>query len=177
MEEWRDIPGYEGVFQVSTHGRVKSLERRVKNRYSFWTVPEKIIKHQLNYKGYPVVSFGNGKKKKTFSVHRLVATAFVINESGLTQVNHIDADKQNNYFENLEWCSTRENCTHRHFNKKVTSKYVGVSLTNSGKWNAKIYLVDKRVSLGNFETEEEARDAYQSALSEHGIQNKYAWQR
>lgn len=178
-EEWRDIPGYEGSYQVSTHGRVKSLERRVKNRYSFWTVPEKIIKHQLNHKGYPIVSFRNKPNKKTLSIHRLVAIEFVDNPQKLPEVNHKDTNKENNNSTNLEWCTTRENSSHRHFHKNVTSRFTGVSKLSSGKWNAKAYLDKKRKHLGNFDTEEEARNAYIKALSDHGINNRYteSWQK
>ncbi len=179
MEEWRDIPGYEGRFQISNQGRVKSLERKVRNRSGFWTVPEKIIKYQVNSKGYQVVSLGNSPNKKTFKVHRLVAAQFVKNPLNLDQINHLDANKENNFSTNLEWCSTRENCSHRHFNNILTSRFTGVSMTNSGKWNAKAYLNKKRVHLGNFDTQEEARDAYIKALANQGITNKYidSWQR
>ena len=97
MEEWRAVPGYEGLYMVSNIGNVKSL---IKN---------KIIKYFINKKGYRLVSLSKNGIIKKFSVHRLVAQAFIPNPDNLPQVNHKDEDKTNNNVDNLEWCDAKYN--------------------------------------------------------------------
>lgn len=97
-EEWLDVEGYEGLYQVSNLGRVKSLR----------DVSERILK-QTGNTGYRMVVFCVRGIRKTFKVHRLVAKAFVDNPNGYPCVNHIDEDKDNNRSENLEWCTTAQN--------------------------------------------------------------------
>jgi len=110
-EVWKDIKGYEGRYQVSNIGRVKSLERTatVKNG-SKRTVRERILKLPQNNKGYLLVSLCNSSGKiKRFLVHRLVCEAFHENPNNKPCVNHIDEDKTNNEVSNLEWCTYKEN--------------------------------------------------------------------
>lgn len=98
MEEWKAVEGYEGLYEVSTEGRVKSLNWR-------GTGEEKCIFLKRHNRGYLQVELAGGNKKKTFLVHRLVAKAFVENPNGFHLVNHKDEDKTNNRAENLEWCN------------------------------------------------------------------------
>ena len=92
-EQWKSITGYEGLYEVSSLGRVKSLKY------------DKILKPGKVGNGYlAVVLFRNGKGK-TLKVHRLVATAFIPNPLGLPEINHKDENKTNNAKSNLEWCS------------------------------------------------------------------------
>jgi len=110
-EIWKDIKGYEGLYQVSNMGRVKSLERTVirKNGRKF-TVRERILKPFPNHKGYLQVSLCDSRgKEKTVKVHRLVCEAFYKNPENKPCVNHIDEDKTNNAASNLEWCTYKEN--------------------------------------------------------------------
>jgi hypothetical protein len=111
-EIWKDIEGYEGKYQVSNLGRVKSLQRKVWNRYTWHDLPERILKPKKGY-CYAVVTLcnGNGKTKNHY-VHRLVAYAFLYNVK--EQVNHIDGNKLNNHLDNLEWVSQSENMKHAH---------------------------------------------------------------
>ena len=102
-EVWRDIQGYEGKYQVSSLGRVKSLKDNNGN------YREKIMKFGKNIYGYLLVNLHKNGKMKTFSVHRLVATAFLENPNNLPQVNHKDEDKTNNVVGNLEWCTQKYN--------------------------------------------------------------------
>lgn len=165
---------FEGRYQVSDHGSVRSMPIISKNSHGEYLTKSKTLRNQLSHKGYPVVTLGRGNDKKTKSVHRLVASSFVSNPRRLPEVNHIDGNKQNNHYSNLEWCTTRENCTHRHFDKPVTSRFPGVSQLPSGKWNAKIMIDGVRVHLGNFDSEQVASEAYRTALKNNAIRNKYA---
>lgn len=111
-EIWKDIEGFEGLYQISNLGRVKSLT--YSNQYTTLK-KEKIIKQQVNHKGYKCVSIGY-KPRKTITIHRLVAKAFICNPNNFSQVNHKDGNKQNNSLENLEWCDNDFNMNHAKIN-------------------------------------------------------------
>lgn len=106
MEEiWKDIPGYEGLYQVSSKGNVRSLNWRncgfVRNLY--------LKKHN---RGYRHVELAKDGTRKAFTVHRLVAMTFIPNPNNYQTINHIDEDKTNNTVENLEWCTPSQNMRH-----------------------------------------------------------------
>lgn len=105
-EEWRDVVGYEGYYQVSNLGRVKSLERIDSNNHP---LKERILKFGFSGKKYKYVILNKNGKSKTKTVHRLVAIAFLDNPDNKTQVNHLDEDKYNNNANNLEWVTPKEN--------------------------------------------------------------------
>lgn len=107
MENWQDIPNYEGIYQISDFGRVKSLGND-KSRKT------KILKTYIDKTGYEAVTLRNKGTKKNFMIHRLVALAFVpnYNEFKYNSVNHIDEDKLNNKASNLEWCTNEYNATY-----------------------------------------------------------------
>lgn len=113
IEEWRDIKGYEGLYQISNLGRVKSLNRVVicSNGTSH-KIKEKILKNGYMTSGYLFVVLRKDDKSKNHSIHRLVAKAFIPNPKNCTDVNHIDGNKQNNCLYNLEWCTRSENLKH-----------------------------------------------------------------
>lgn len=109
MEEiWKDIKGYEELYQVSNLGRVKSLSRFAYNHFT----KERIMTPIITKKGYLQIRIRANCKAKGFKIHRLVAEAFIPNPNGLPQVNHIDGNKQNNCVDNLEWCTCKENMQH-----------------------------------------------------------------
>lgn len=110
--EWRAIKGYEGLYEVSNTGLVKSLEKRVDSGkcHRRWRV--QILSHGTDSKGYLRVSLSKNGVTKTHKIHRLVAQAFIPNPDNLPQVNHIDGNKTNNRVDNLEWCSQSENMRH-----------------------------------------------------------------
>ena len=114
-EEWRDIKGFERKYMVSNTGKVKSLNYRR-------TGKEKIMKLQKDRYGYLQVQLSKDGKVKGCLVHRLVATAFLENPDGYTEVNHKDEDKENNKAENLEYCSSSYNINHGTRNKRVAEK-------------------------------------------------------
>jgi hypothetical protein len=108
-EIWRDIPGYEGYYQVSNFGRVKSLSRKVYNRGGFHISKEKILKQQLRKDRYFNVHLLKEGIVKIFFVHRLVALAFLPNPNQLPDINHKDENPSNNCVDNLEWCTEKYN--------------------------------------------------------------------
>lgn len=114
IEIWKDLKGYENIYQVSNLGRVKSLSRYVYNGKGYYLKKEKICCQRQNKKGYlmvDLVKHGNNISRP-FLVHRLVAIAFIENIHSKPQINHIDGNKQNNNVENLEWCDNSQNQKH-----------------------------------------------------------------
>lgn len=107
-EIWRNIEGFPG-YQVSSLGRVKSMERKEKCRNVYRTRKEKILKPEKNKKGYLRVVLCNDGKMKHMSVHRLVCNAFLDNPLNLPQINHINEIKEDNRVENLEYCDAKYN--------------------------------------------------------------------
>jgi len=173
MEEeiWKDIPDYEGHYQCSSVGRIKSLERRVFNSDGKFlrTANERILRPS-NYNGYRLVVLYNGKLKKTIQVHQIVAICFLshIPNKHVMVIDHIDGDRNNNKLSNLRIVTNRENSTtcFRSLSSKFTSSFVGVSWAkNASKWTAKIQIGSKYAYLGLFNTEQDASNAYQLALS------------
>ena len=114
-EIWKDVKDYEGLYQVSNLGRVKSLNYRR-------TGKEGIMKPQKDRCGYLQIKLCKYGKDKQCRINRLVAQAFLENPEGYTDVNHIDENKQNNCVENLEWCSRSYNNTYNGRAKKVGKK-------------------------------------------------------
>lgn len=113
QEAWKDIEGYEGLYQVSNLGRVKSLDHIIKTkRNKDMLIKGKIKTITIGKDGYCVVNLQHKDSKKLFKVHRLVAQAFIPNPHNKTEVNHIDTNKTNNMVDNLEWVTSEENIQH-----------------------------------------------------------------
>ena len=107
-EHWKDIRGFDGRYQVSDKGRVKSLERVTQLNGRVRTEPEKIMAYTLR-SGYPTLILRKDGKKYSRQIHRLVADAFLPNQGNLPVVNHKDSDRTNNAVDNLEWCTQKHN--------------------------------------------------------------------
>lgn len=112
-EYWKDIKGYEGLYQISNYGNVKSFYRNI------------ILSPKTDKDGYKEVSLTKDHKKKTFKVHRLVAVAFLENPDNLPQVNHKDECKDNNTVDNLEWCT------------EIYNRHYGTGLMRMGRTHRK----------------------------------------
>lgn len=117
-EIWKDIQGYEGLYQVSNFGKVKSLNRTIIT-YNGITrnMSEKILKPRL-HNGYYNVSLQKNNQTKYCTIHQLVANAFIPNPNNLSQVNHKDENKTNNHVDNLEWCTARYNINYGTHNER-----------------------------------------------------------
>lgn len=108
-EEWRDVVGYEGLYQVSNLGRVKGVARKVNRNGHMVSVPERFLTQNDNTNGYLRVRLSNGNHVKQAFVHRLVAEAFVDNPKGYKFIDHLDSDRHNNKPDNLVWCTQSDN--------------------------------------------------------------------
>lgn len=110
MEEiWKDIEGFEDLYQVSNMGRVRSLTRNKKGKNGVpCPIQGRIMKQHICF-GYYYITLSKNGKYKGFRVHRLVANAFIPNPDNLPQVNHKDENKANNCVDNLEWCDSKYN--------------------------------------------------------------------
>lgn len=158
-ELWLPVQGYEGMYEVSSLGRVKSLKRN----------KAIILRLSPDGRGYYIcVLFKNGFRKTT-TVHRLVAIAFLNKGIGKSElvIDHINGDKFDNAVDNLRLVTSRDNVTicYRKDAGILTSKYAGVHLhTIGGKWLSHIVFNGKQRHLGLFSVEEDAAVAYQEAL-------------
>lgn len=121
MEIWKDIEGYEGLYQVSNLGRIKS----------FKTSKPKIMKNQSDNRGYLQIGLIKDKKRKNFKIHRLVAEAFIENEFKKPQINHINEDKTDNRAINLEWVNQSENINYGSCQIRRRLKIIGKKKKNS----------------------------------------------
>lgn len=113
MEIWKPINKYEGIYEVSNLGRIRSLDRIInKANNKRQTIKGSIKKQTLNNKGYLKVTLWNNNKSETKEVQRIVAESFINNPKNKKQVNHINGIKTDNNVNNLEWCTPRENQIH-----------------------------------------------------------------
>ena len=117
-EIWKDIKGYESMYQVSSFGNVRSLTRKSSNGI----YKGRMLKPAIIGRGYLKVLLSKNNKQKMKMVHRLVAETFLPNPSGKKFVNHIDGDKTNNNVSNLEWCTAKENTHHANINGLTNHK-------------------------------------------------------
>ena len=173
-ETWKDLQGYEGVYQVSCYGRIKSLPRT--KRGGSFVHPAKIIKLYLGKapkNNYYIVVLHKDGVESTKRVCRLVATAFIDNPLNLPQVNHIDENTHNDTVWNLEWCTAKYNCNYGEHPKKI-SKAAKKRARNGecfgGKQYIKVIPILQYDLDGNFirefESVTEAREKYSSRVQD-----------
>lgn len=179
MEEvWKDVIGYEGLYEVSNMGRVRSVDRYVnsgglgdKDRLSL--KKGKILNCSPTKRGYTRVSLSRESKTNQVMIHRIVALAFLEPIEGKNNVNHINGIKEDNRDCNLEFVNQRENVLHAKIytmNKKCP--FVSY-LKKFNRYESSIIINGKTKKLGRFKTEEEAFNSYVKALNENGLENKY----
>lgn len=146
-EIWKDIPNYEGHYQASNFGNVRSI----KNGY------QRILKQGIGKNKYPLVVIHLNGNRKTITVHKIIAITFLNHKpcGYKLVVDHIDNDKLNNKVENLQIITNRENTSKNRIGG--SSKYIGVNWNNNNKkWNSRIYINNKSINLGYFDNELDA---------------------
>ena len=166
-EVWLPVKSYEGVYEVSNLGRVRSLDRMCKHSKGDLTIKGRIKKTPLSSRGYVQVGLCLDGVCKTRQVHQLMAVAFLGHKicGHKIVVDHIDNNRLNNNLDNLQLTTARNNTSKDVTGK--TSKYTGVSLHKpSNKWEARIQIKGKNKYLGLFSCELKAAAAYQKALKE-----------
>ena len=168
LEIWKDIPNYEGLYQVSNFGNVKSLDRKVyANNGRIYNIKGIYLKLYKNNKGYYSVCLSENNVKKNIDVHQLVAMAFLNHKPcGFDLViDHKNDNKLDNRVENLQIVTQRYNSHKKQ--GKYSSKYKGVHYAHDrNKWRACIQINGKLIHLGSFECELKASLVYQNKLKE-----------
>lgn len=128
-EIWKPVVGYEGTYEVSNLGRVKSCERTIITKDgSKMNFQDKIIKHSINRRGYEIICLSKKGVKKSVIVHRIVGKAFIENPYNKEQINHKNGVKTDNRVENLEWVTNQENMSHAYKNRIRDNDLLGKSL-------------------------------------------------
>ena len=145
QEIWKDIGDYKGLYQVSSHGRIKRLQRQTRNKQGNYILKTKILKTGISKDGYCIIGLYKNGKQKIYRVHRLAAKAFIPNPYNYPMINHKDENKRNNHIDNLEWCDAKYNANYGTRNKKIALKNKGhkvtentrekISKANKGRFN------------------------------------------
>lgn len=156
IEEWRPIEGYEGLYEISSYGKVRSLDR-YDSRNHFRN--GRILKLSYNTVGYLSVGLHSNGKAKTYMVHRMVAEAFIPNPDNLPEVNHRNEDKSNNSVENLEWCDHKYNSNYGTRNDRIRDTSI-----KNGYWSG-------------LSEEEYRKKYYQEHKNEHTEWNREYYQK
>ncbi|ADH03403.1 HNH endonuclease [Bacillus phage W.Ph.] len=152
MEEWKPVVGYEGLYEVSNQGNVRSLPRIVeKSNGVKTTVKGKVMTKRLNDRGYHEIKLSVGGKGAYKKLHRIVAMAFIPNPENKEEVNHKDTDKLNNTVDNLEWNTHEENIRHAFANNLIDRK--GEKGSNSKLTDDDVREIRKRKANGEHITE------------------------
>jgi len=148
-------------YEISSFGRVRSLDRidgaghRIKGR---------LMKQGNTGDGYKIVDLCKDCKVYSHRINRMVAEAFVLNEGNLPEVGHKDANRTNNHYLNLEWCTTRVNSLHRLLDNGTPFDHLGTHVQTNGTYQARIQIDGKRKYLGTHATREKAHEIYMAAF-------------
>ena len=184
-EEIRPIIGYEGLYSVTSFGRVWSHKRKIEWNNTYRFVGERFLKPIKTRCGYLQVNLYKDFNKKGYLINRLAAKHYIINPQNLPEVNHRDGVKTNNYvgtaaknYEdgNLEWCTNQGNRNHAVSNNlifKKNSKYYGVSLNMNqkvkNKYKVRVKINKKPIYVGSYRTEIEAAREYNKYILDHAL--------
>lgn len=176
-EEWKEVEETNGLYLISSLGRLKRKRRYIERKSKGYFCQEKLIAVCDNGNGYKQFMVQVNQKRKVFYVHRLVAKYFIPNPKKLPEVNHKDLDRSNNKKSNLEWVTRLENIDHYiNSDKKSNGKsgYFGVKRADSKseKWQARITVNKKEIYLGVFDTKEEAVEARNNYIISNNLNRK-----
>lgn len=158
------ISGYNGLYSITSYGRIWSHIRFKGNRWC----GNLFLKLKTDKCGYLNITLHKDNKQKSFKIHRLVAEYFILNPLDLPEVNHKDTNKYNCREDNLEWCTHEENINHAIINKlyyhRQNSAFHGIYFETKGKtekkWRAQVYFNGKKNHIGRYLTEFEAAKGY-----------------
>lgn len=167
FENWLPIPEYEDLYEIDTYGNIKSL------------ITNKILKPQLDRKGYFRIGLTKNKKQKFYLIHRLVALTFLPNPNDYKIINHKDGNPKNNYVENLEWCTYSYNIQHAYntgLKKGISAEHKGINNPKSklNEEDVKYILKDKENKINI----KESYNQYQNKITFKGFENiwyGYTW--
>jgi hypothetical protein len=153
-EIWKDIINFEGLYQISNYGNVKSLSRQMWNGKKYWLSKERILKYDITKKGYLIIQLRKNDKRKHFLIHRLVAIHFIENPNNYLIVKHKDNNPSNCYYKNLEWSTQKQNVQNAWRN--------GLCETQRNKMKKPVYQIDKNTNeiIREWESIKEAQIEY-----------------
>jgi hypothetical protein len=169
-EEWKDIKGYEGYYQISNKGNVRSLDRILNQRFKHGRYEDRRIKGKLlattdNGNGYLIVNLNKNNKRKNYYVHRLVAEHFIGEIPEGYVINHKDYDKYNNAVDNLEIITQKENIMHSIPNMEGPNRKFKDYKKRYIRYKNNGYEVTvKKVYIGRYQTLQEAINARDLAI-------------
>lgn len=166
---WKDIPGYEGYYIISSKGVILSL-RHSKGVRKIKRVVSQSLNNGKDVNSYWSTNLWKNNNGKHLFVHRLLALAFIPNPENKEHVNHIDLNKLNNDLSNLEWVTRRENFAH--YYRSFNDRPIGAKPVE-GRWEAQVSVNNKTKYLGRFTTQQEAGDAYKAFLLTRNENNRY----